>query len=442
MWHKRIMTIARRLILIAVGGMLAGAGTSSFAQRIPNPTPLPDIPRAPPLGGIIGGVDRTRQDALRDATEALEGTRSQLRELAAERRERLNDLIRFNREQLEMTDLGPAVRGVVIAIDPDPATLAAAVADGFVAGGEEAFEGLDLRAVVLNVPRGLSVERALRRLRRVAPNGEFAANHLHFQSGAAGASGAALAQGAGAGGRAIGIIDGGVAAHPSLRGQVRQRGFARGAPRPSAHTTAIASLIAGAGSVRGAAPGTSLLVADIYGADPAGGSALSLARALGWMASERIMVVAVSLVGPPNPLVARAVGQARARGLYIVAAVGNDGAAAPPAYPASYPDVIAVTGVDARNRPLIEAGRALDLDYAAPGADMAAAQDNGRVGSVRGTSYAVPFVAARLYVNLPGGRPIAALDAEVDPRGGRGRGRGVICGDCRTPVGRNSARRD
>ena len=440
MWQKRLMAFGRRLISIAIGGLLASVGAPTLAQRIPSP--MPDIPRAPPLGGIIGGVDRTRQDALRDATEALEGTRSQLREMVAERRDRLNDLVRFNREQLEMTDLGPAVRGQVVAVDPDPATLAAAAADGFIVGGEESFDGLDLRAVVLTVPRGLSVERALRRLRRIAPNGDFAANHLHFQSGAAGASGAALAQGGGAGGRAIGIIDGGVGAHPALRGQVRQRGFARGAPRPSAHATAIASLIAGSGSVRGVAPGTPLVVADIYGADPAGGSALALARALGWMASERIVVVAVSLVGPPNPLVARAVEQARARGLYIVAAVGNDGAASPPAYPASYPGVIAVTGVDSRNRPLIEAGRALDLDYAAPGADMAAAEDNGRVGAVRGTSYAVPFVAGRLFMNLPGGRPIAALDSEVDPRGGRGRGRGVICGDCRTPVGRNSARRD
>ncbi len=42
----------------------------------------------------------------------------------------------------------------------------------------------------------------------------------------------------------------------------------------------------------------------------------------------------------------------------IVAAVGNDGPSARPAYPASYPGVLAVTGVDGRNRALIEAGRA------------------------------------------------------------------------------------
>ena len=175
-----------------------------------------------------------------------------------------------------------------------------------------------------------------------------------------------------------------------------------------------------------------MLVADIYGRDPAGGNALALARALGWMVAQRVPVVAVSLVGPANPLVARAVGQARARGTWIVAAVGNDGRAAPPAYPASYPGVIAVTGVDGRSRVLIEAGRALHLDYAAPGADMAAAGGNGALVAVRGTSFAVPLVAGRLALHVGAANPIAALDGEAMDRGRRELGRGIICGTCRT----------
>ena len=120
-----------------------------------------------------------------------------------------------------MTDLGPAVRGEVIALDPDPASLAAAEAAGFTRIAEERIEGLDISEVTLRVPRGWSVDRALSRLRRIAPGGEFAANHLHGQSGAApaAAAGAALlAQGRAAGPASVGMIDGGVAAHPALRG--------------------------------------------------------------------------------------------------------------------------------------------------------------------------------------------------------------------------------
>ena len=422
---------------MAVGTMLLAIAAPGLAQRIPTANPIPAIPSTPPLGGIIGGIDRTRQDPLRDATDALAGARAIIRGLADDRLERLRDLVRIHREQLEMTELGPAVRGQVLAIDPDPALLERARAEGFEILGEERIEGLDLVVVSLTLPRGLSVDRALRRLRRIAPNVEFAANHLHSQSGTSGVVAGSLAQGGGSMASAIGLIDGGVADHPSLRGPMQQRGFAAGAPRPSAHATAIASLIAGSGPVRGAAPGTPLMVADIYGSDPAGGNAVALTRALGWLAQQRVPIAAISLVGPPNPLVARAVASARARGMQIVAAVGNDGPAAPPAYPASYPGVVAVTGVDARNRPLIEAGRALHLDYAAPGADMAAAGAGGRIVAVRGTSYAVPFVAARLSRHMGGSRPMAALDAELDPRGGRGRGRGVICGRCRTPIPRD-----
>jgi subtilisin family serine protease len=118
----------------------------------------------------------------------------------------------------------------------------------------------------------------------------------------------------------------------------------------------------------------------------------------------------------------------------VVAAVGNDGPAAPPAYPASYPQAIAVTGVDARGRVLIEAGRARKIDYAAPGADLLAADARGGVQRVRGTSYAAPFVAARLSMLLDGSGIDAAirkLDGEA--RGGDKKiGRGLVCGDCAT----------
>jgi hypothetical protein len=415
---------------LALGAALAMAACGAAGAQL-----LPSTPSLPPVGGAIDQIGRTGQQVGDRLQPALDSARATARQLADARVDRLQALVRANRDRLEMTDLGPAVRGELIAVDPDPASLAAAEAAGFTRIAEETIEGLDLRQVTLRVPRGWSVDRALSRLRQLAPRGEFAANHLHGQSGAgaAGAAGAALAaQERAHVGASVGVIDGGVAVHPALRGGIQQRGFAAGAPRPNAHATAVASLIAGDGAVRGASPGTPLVVADVYGSDPTGGNAVALARALGWMAVQRVPVVAISLVGPANPLVARAVAQAQARGVRIVAAVGNDGPAAPPAYPASYPGVIAVTGVDGRGRLLAEAGRALHLDYAAPAADMAAAAANGRLAAVRGTSFAVPFVAGRLAVHAQAPNPLAALDAEATERGRRGLGRGVICGNCRT----------
>ena len=232
----------------------------------------------------------------------------------------------------------------------------------------------------------------------------------------------------------VGVIDGGVAGDIAT-----QRGFAAGAPRASDHGTAIVSLITGQGKVRGAAPGARVLAADVYGTDPAGGNATAIAKALGWLVGQRVPVVTISLVGPANPLLARVVAAAQARGVMIVAAVGNDGPAAPPGYPASYPGVIAVTGVDSRNRVLIEAARATHLDYAAPGADMLASTADGKAVAVRGTSFAAPLVAAtiaRLYpATDPGKRSdtIARIDAGAKRLGARF-GRGLVCGDCRTPA--------
>lgn len=399
---------------------LAGASTAG-AQLLPQN----------PLGRVMDTVGRTVPSVLDETTGLADRATRSVRQLARERTDRLRNLVRAHRDVLEMTELGPAVRGEIIAVNPDHRALEAAREAGFTVLRDGRLEGLDIHYVALGPPRSLSLDGAIKRLSRLAPTGEFTPNHLHLPSGRAlsVAGSAALAQ-SGAVSAAIGIIDGGAAAHPSLS-RVEQRGFVTGAPIASAHGTAVASLAIGNGSVRGAAPGAGLLIADVYGRDPKGGNAVAIARALGWMAERDVKVVAMSLVGPPNKLVAKAIGQAIARGVHVVSAVGNDGPAAPPAFPASYIGVIAVTGVDGRDRALIEAGRSLHLDYAAPGADMAAASTSGGLRSVRGTSYAVPLVAGRLARSS-----IAHLDSQAVDLGAKGPdsvfGRGLVCGDCRT----------
>lgn len=346
--------------------------------------------------------------------------------LAGARAARLTDLLRRHGDSVELDDRRePARRGVILLTGADEPALTALRGAGY--GVEsETIEGIDLPLVRLTVPGGRTLSRALRDVRALAPRAQASADNLYFPSGATPAPpGGALAGSGRIDRPAAGLIDGGVGQHPALTGPVEQRGFARAAPRPSAHGTAVASLISGDGPVRGAAPGTPLLVADVYGDDAAGGGAFAIVRALGWMAARGVRVVTVSLVGPANPLLDGAIRLARDRGVTVVAAVGNDGPAAPPAYPASYPGVIAVTGIDGRGRPLPEAGRALHVDFAAPGADMQAATLGGGKGLVRGTSFAAPLVAGRLFAR----GSIAALRTEAT-RPARGKAP-IICATCR-----------
>jgi len=373
------------------------------------PVELPDAP----LDRTLDQVDRTVRDSAR---------------LLDLRTERIERLVRRNRDAIELDAQGaPARRGELLLVDPSPATLAAAQAAGFAPAGRDEMGSLGLSIVRLAVPGGRTLAESEALLRRIAPAAEIAPDSLHFQSGTpplamlqAGAARAAATISS-----PVGVIDGAPGAGQRV---AALRGFARGAPAPSHHGSAIVSLLGGAGV-------QDVRVADIYGTDPAGGNALALISALDWLVGNGARVVSISLGGPNNTAVGRAIAAAQSKGTIVVAAVGNDGPAAPPAYPASYPGVLAVTGVDGRGRALIEAGRATHLDYAAPGADIAARNRAGRWARVRGTSYAVPLVAARAAAALDrSGSWRATLDREAEDLGPRGAdaqyGRGLLCRAC------------
>lgn len=389
--------------------MMASAATAQF------------MPGVPSIGGVLA--------PLRPLVDTVTGIPDRMAQtLAATRLDRIRDLVRAYPDRIALDPTGfPARAREVVVSDPDDRLIAAASALGY-----RLIERGDLLGIGFArfaAPEGRPLKASIRELARLGAR-DASADQLHFESGTAGP--AAPPDTSGAGTR-VGIVDGGVAG-----GVVAQRGFAAGAPRASDHGTAIASLIAGRGIVRGALPGAQLFSADVYGSDPAGGNATAIAKALGWLVGERVPVVSISLVGPANPLLARVVAAAQARGTIIVAAVGNDGPGSPPGYPASYPGVIAVTAVDSRNRVLIEAGRAAHLDYAAPGADMMAATARGGAMLVRGTSFAAPLVAATIAGFYPEADPagrkaaLARVDAgaiRLDARYGRG----LVCAGCRTP---------
>lgn len=402
---------------------------------LPMPAPVANAPVAGPVLQNILQDPAVQQQVVSGGLNSVGGLPAIVADAGAPtllelRKLRLLELVRSNRRQLETDPAGqPIRRGILVAVDPDPMSLQLAARAGFAIVADETDASLGMRTVQLAVPRGMNMREALKRLRSAAPGLQCDYDHVYEPAGGALLPvEAALASSAGVGqGRTVGMIDGGVASHPSLAGAaIEQNGFA-GSPQPTGHGTAVASLLVGnQGPFRGAASGSQLYVADVYGGNRAAGSATAIVKALGWLASHHPQVINISLVGPSNRIVQRAVQIVQSRGIGIVAAVGNDGPAAPPQYPASYPGVVAVTGVDASGRALPEAGKAGHLDFAAPGADMAAALPGSGYVRVRGTSFAAPLAAARLLV---AGSP-ARLAAEARP--GRGRvGRGIVCADCR-----------
>ncbi len=199
----------------------------------------------------------------------------------------------------------------------------------------------------------------------------------------------------------IGMIDSGIDVdHPCLAGRhiVEKRFLAFADPAPSSHGTAVASILAAAPGcgVEGLLERAGIYDAVVFFRTPQGrvsATAESLIAALDWLVGVGVTVVNISLSGPPNRLLERAVRKAAARGLVLVAAVGNAGPLAPPRYPAAYAETIAVTAIDRRFEPYLRAGRGRHVDFAAPGVDILVATPEGR--SMRsGTSMAAPFVSA------------------------------------------------
>ncbi|MET3663684.1 S8 family serine peptidase [Caulobacter sp. 1776] len=372
-----------RLILGAFGAL--ALVTTAVGQVLPG-LPTPDL-RDP-----LGRVDQIAREPLERAGGVVRAL-----DVADLRLDRLTALVRANPRALDLDDRGQAVvRAEVLAIAPDDEALARLAAAGYTVAREERAEALDLRLVVLRPPGGLNVRAAVRKARELDPDGAYDFNHLYAGAGGAGPAAASAGSATALPAGRVGLLDGGVdRKHPAFKGvEIEQRSFAPGGG-PSPHGTAVASLLAGKG-YGGLGAGSRVYAADVYGSGPTGGSASAIVGALNWMAQAKAPVVNVSLVGPDNATLRAAVKALVARGCLVVAAVGNDGPAAPPLYPASYPGVVAVTGVDARGRLLPEAGKAAHIDFAALGAGVKVATPGGGAASVRGTSYAAPVVAARL----------------------------------------------
>lgn len=378
------------VLLLAIALVLAGIAPAR-AQVLRQVGGLPGV-QVPGVGlpGIdpaapVQRIDRTLRDSL-----------------AAARQLRIDALLRDEPSRVDVDPQGaPVLRGEFLATDLPQAQRDALQALGFVVARQSPADTLPgMEFVVLHDTRGRSAASAMRALRQAAPGATFAYQHLYLPAGEGGTADAAPASRApDASPRRVGLVDGGVdAADPALAHAAIQR-FGCTTATASRHGTAVAARLVDGDT-------DTLFAADLWCGDAVGGATSKLIDALAWMARERVPVINISLVGPDNPILARAVRAMLARGHVLVSAVGNDGPAAPPLFPAAYPGVIGVSGVDARDRVLPESGSGDQVDFSALGV-----VGHGRT-ALRGTSFAAPIVARRAAQLLDAPRAGAAAQVQ------------------------------
>ena len=159
------------------------------------------------------------------------------------------------------------------------------------------------------------------------------------------------------------------------------------------HGTSVDGLIAGVNPLEGMAPGARIYHARAF---EGGKSTMDvILSALDWAAGQNVRIINMSFVGPKNDLLETACHNARALGIVLVAAAGNNGPKAPYGYPAAFDSVIAVTATDAKDQLMPQANRGPYVFISAPGVEMVAPSGAGS-DVVTGTSFAAAIVSGAI----------------------------------------------
>lgn len=293
--------------------------------------------------------------------------------------------------------------GVIVVLAPDAAAADRLVTNsGYVLMRRDRLAALGLELIVLRLPPGRTGSAAIAELEALEPGVTAGVDHAYRGEPAAvpapgpGRTYADAALGWPATGCpaqvAVGIIDTDLSPEvPALAGVAIERQEFVDDPGGRNHGTAVAELLAGPGRLTQ----VRLVHAAVVGRDGSGSPAAgvdALVRALDWLQVRDVRLVNVSLAGPYNKILDRAVQAAAARGMVVVAAAGNTGPDGPPRYPAAFRQTIAVTAIDVALAPYDQAPEGVQIDIAAPGVDVR--MPDGRYLS--GTSIAAPFVTAAI----------------------------------------------
>ncbi|MFF7373517.1 type VII secretion-associated serine protease mycosin [Streptomyces tricolor] len=186
------------------------------------------------------------------------------------------------------------------------------------------------------------------------------------------------------------------------KGEPIDRGNSKGTTDTVGHGTRVAGIIAarpmkGTGFV-GLAPEATII--PIKQNDAEGhGTAATLARAIRHAIDKKADVINISQdtanAMPPDEDLHRAVDEALAAGIVVVASAGNDGLGGnvKKTYPASYDGVLAVAASDRNNERAAFSQSGDFVGVAAPGVDMISTVPKGGHCPDNGTSFSAPYVA-------------------------------------------------
>ena len=181
----------------------------------------------------------------------------------------------------------------------------------------------------------------------------------------------------------IAVIDTAIdTTHPVFAGSITATFDALGEGKPEAelHGTSIAGILGARSGLEGVAPEATVLGVRAFTSNakaPAQSYTLAILKGLDWAVLNGARVVNMSFAGPNDPLLGQAISAAVKQGVVVVAAAGNGGASAAPAYPGAFPSVIAVTAIDTKDVLYKDANRGTYIAIAAPGVDIIAAAPKG-----------------------------------------------------------------
>ena len=414
----RVIAVAARCGTLAAG-LSTLIAVPATAQLIGNPLEIPGQ-----IGRDIGRTvpdDRGLRDRVEDVAETVEeevdaGIES-VEETADTAVDAVEDIVAA---ALEVFADGADPSGQRIEREVWVVLVPAEHADqipgwGFTIRERRDLEGLDLVMIRIDAPEERGMRETELDLDRNAPGtvvdfnhiygagadeprpeaGTFAANASSVDEPRADTGDATPTAGAAL---AVGVIDSAVAqSHEALHGiELVQEDFVPfEGERPTRHGTAVASILVESAKMS-AAGALRLYVASVFFTDEGNETIAttgSLVAALEWLGGYEVGVINMSLTGPPNRVLEAALAAVAKRNVVVVAAVGNEGPASKPLYPAAYDTVVGITAVDSENRIYRHANRGEQVAFAALGVRAKVAKGDGGYGRETGTSMAAPVAA-------------------------------------------------